>query len=380
MPESKIQQAPHKILAIPGPIEVTNEVLDAISQPPMSHVSPGFVKIFRECMDMTRQVLYTTTGMPFIIAGSGTLGWDEVSSNLVEPGEAALVVNTGYFGDGFSDCLRAYGASVDHVRAPLGDVVPSIDIERALKKRKYKIVVVTHVDTSTGVLSDVKAVAKIARKISPETLVVVDGVCSVASEEIRMDDWDIDVILTASQKGLGTPPGLSILVASARAIKVFENRKVPVTSYYASWQKWLPIMRAYDSGSPAYFATPPVNMVYAYHASLKQITVGLEERFRAHQRASERIKAVAKQLGYTQIPKRPSIAANGMTAIYVPDGFAPKEIIPRLTEHGIVVAGGLHKEVKDKYIRIGHMGTSVVDERRGDVETIETALKASVRK
>ncbi|KAK0501243.1 PLP-dependent transferase [Armillaria luteobubalina] len=342
MPESKIQQR-----NIPGPIEVTNEVLDAISQPPMSHASPGFVKIFRECMDMTRQVLYTSTGMPFIIAGRS-----QVSSNLVEPGEAALVVNTGYFGDGFSDCLQAYGASVDHVRAPLGDVVPSIDIERALKKRKYKIIVVTHVDTSTGVLSDVKAVAKIARNISPETLVIVDGVCSVASEEIRMDDWGIDVILTASQKGLGTPPGLSILVASMRAIKVFENRKVPVTSYYASWQKWLPIMRAYDSGSPAYFATPPVNMVYAYHASLKQITVRLEERFRAHQRASERIKAVAKQLGYTQIPKRPSIAANGMTAIYVPDGFAPKEIIPRLTDSGIVVAGGLHKEVKGMSIGI----------------------------
>ncbi|KAK0488885.1 pyridoxal phosphate-dependent transferase [Armillaria novae-zelandiae] len=343
MPESKIQQ--------------DIGVLDAISQPPMSHVSPGFVKIFRECMDMTSR---------------------EVSSNLVEPGEPALVVNTGYFGDGFSDCLQAYGANVDHVRAPLGDVVPSIDIERALKKRKYKIISFTAF--TECVLSDVKAVAKIARNVSPETLVIVDGVCSVASEEVRMDDWDIDVILTASQKGLGTPPGLSILVASARAIKVFENRKVPVASYYASWQKWLPIMRAYDSGSPAYFATPPVNMVYAYHASLKQITVRLEDRFRAHQRASERIKAVARQLGYTQIPQRPSIAANGMTAIYVPDGFAPKEIIPRLTEHGIVVAGGLHKEVKDKYIRIGHMGTSVVDERRGDIETIEKALKASVRK
>ena len=81
-------------------------------------------------------------------------------------------------------------------------------------------------------------------------------------------------------------------------------------------------MRAYDSGSPAYFATPPVNMVYAYHASLKQITVGLEERFRAHQRASERIKAVAEQLGYTQIPKRPSIAANGMTAVSTRMGMA----------------------------------------------------------
>jgi alanine-glyoxylate transaminase/serine-glyoxylate transaminase/serine-pyruvate transaminase len=111
--------------------------------------------------------------------------------------------------------------------------------------------------------------------VSPETLVVLDGVCSVASEEIKMDEWGVDVVLTASQKGLGTPPGLSILVASEKAMKasesvsirtlittnlliqVFETRKVPPASYYASWKKWLPIMKAYESGSAAYFATPP---------------------------------------------------------------------------------------------------------------------------
>ncbi|KAF9048252.1 PLP-dependent transferase [Hymenopellis radicata] len=97
MSNSKFQQAPHNI---PGPIEVTNEVLDAISQPPMSHVAPAFVQMFRECMQMTRKVLYTANAVPFIIAGSGTLGWDQVACNLVEAGEHALVVSTGYFGDG----------------------------------------------------------------------------------------------------------------------------------------------------------------------------------------------------------------------------------------------------------------------------------------
>jgi alanine-glyoxylate transaminase / serine-glyoxylate transaminase / serine-pyruvate transaminase len=86
---------------------------------------------------------------------------------------------------------------------------------------------------------------------------IVDGVCSVASEDIRFDEWGLDVILTASQKGLGVPPGLSILVASPKALKVFETRKAKVTSYYASWKKWLPIMKAYEAGNPSYFATPP---------------------------------------------------------------------------------------------------------------------------
>ena len=142
------------------------------------------------------------------------------------------------------------------MKAPIGAAVTQEEIEKALKAKKYKILTFTHVDTSTGqpfsfqpihhslpltshtaVLSDAKAIAATVKRVSPDTLVVLDGVCAVASEEIRMDDWGIDVVLTASQKGLGTPPGLSILVASQKAIGVFEARKSPVTSYYASWKK-----------------------------------------------------------------------------------------------------------------------------------------------
>ncbi len=131
--------------------------------------------------------------------------------------------------------LETYGAKVDQVKAEIGAAVEQQEIETALKAKKYKAITFTHVDTSTGVLSDAKTIAETVRRVSPETLVsiypsnrsllmmaqvIMDGVCSVASEEIKMDDWDIDVVLTASQKGLGTPPGLSILVASKNAIKV----------------------------------------------------------------------------------------------------------------------------------------------------------------
>jgi alanine-glyoxylate transaminase/serine-glyoxylate transaminase/serine-pyruvate transaminase len=137
--------------------------------------------------------------------------------------------------------LETYGAKVTQIKAPIGSAVHVDDLKTALKERKYKIVTVTHVDTSTGVLSDIKAVARAVQEVSPNTLVgfhffgkfsakvyilfqvIVDGVCSVASEEIKFDEWGIDVVLTASQKGLGTPPGLSLLVASRRAIKVLGN-------------------------------------------------------------------------------------------------------------------------------------------------------------
>lgn len=379
--ECEFVQEPHKLLVIPGPIEVTDEVLYANAHPSMSHMSPDFASVFGDCIRMTRQILYSEDAQPFLIAGSGTLGWDQVSANLVEPGENALVLHSGYFADSFADCLQTYGANVDQVKAPIGDAVKESDVETALKSKKYKVVTVTHVDTSTGVLSNIKGVAEVTRRVSPDTLVVVDGVCSVASEEIRMDDWGIDIVITASQKGLGTPPGLSILVASQRAMKVFQNRKTPITSYYASWKKWLPIMHAYEKNSAAYFATPPVNLIYAYHTSLRQIVQGpvsLEDRFKAHKNASRRVKDVVAALGLRCVPLSEDVSANGMTAIYFPDGLAASDIIPRLLKKDVVVAGGLHASIKEKYFRIGHMGATAVDIERGDIDRVIAALNEAL--
>ncbi|KAF8998568.1 PLP-dependent transferase [Cyathus striatus] len=375
------EQPPHKLLAIPGPIEVSNEVLQALAQPPVSHVSPQFAKVFQETLAMIRKVVLTTTGMPFIIAGSGTLGWDQVAANLIEPGENVLVTATGYFGDGLRDCLQTYHANVDVIRSPLGTRIPLSEVEAALRRKHYKAVTITHVDTSTGVLSDAKGIAEVVRRVSPRTLVVLDAVCSVASEELRMDAWGIDVIVTASQKGLGAPPGLSILVASSRAMEVHKTRKAPVGSYYASWNKWLPIMKAYDTGQPAYFGTPAVNLVQALHASLTEITQGqtsIEDRWRLHAQVSRRIKAVADQLGLKQVAKEENGQANGMTAIYLPEGVSSADVLGKLGQKGVVMAGGLIKEVKDRYIRVGHMGTSVVDAKRGDIERFVNALKEAV--
>lgn len=396
---SPFKQAPHDLLVIPGPIEVADSVLYANAHPSMSHVSKDFIPVFGDCIRMTREVVYAgKSTQPFLISGSGTLGWDQVAANLVEDGEEALVLHSGYFGDSFADCLETYRAKVTQLKAPIGRAVSLTDLEHALLEKKkegktYKVVTFTHVDTSTAVLSDAKGIAATVRRISPESLVVADCVCSVASEEIRFDDWDLDIVLSASQKGLGTPPGLSILIASARAMEVYKNRRTPPSSYYGSWKKWLPIMNAYESGSPAYFATPPVNLFYAYHASLSIITgkrnasdsnqpsevvVPLEERFALHRAASQRVKGAAKELGLGQLPQSDNEAANGMTALYYPDGLGAADIIPRLAQRGIVVAGGLHAEIKDKYFRIGHMGLTVVDKERADVDRVVESLKEVV--
>jgi alanine-glyoxylate transaminase / serine-glyoxylate transaminase / serine-pyruvate transaminase len=191
---------------------------------------------------MLRKLFQTNdpASQPFVISGSGTLGWDLVAANLVEPDEEVLVLHTGYFADSFADCFETYSIKATQLKAPIGDRPQLDEVEQALKEKNYKILTVTHVDTSTGVLSEIKALSELVHRVSPETLIVVDGVCSVGSEEIRFDDWGLDVVLTASQKAIGCPAGLSIMMVSGRAIERFKSRKTPPRSYFASFKNWLP--------------------------------------------------------------------------------------------------------------------------------------------
>ncbi|KAF9294913.1 pyridoxal phosphate-dependent transferase [Linnemannia elongata] len=370
--------ASHKLCMIPGPIEFHEDVLQAMATPATSHVAPNFIPALGESIELLRQILFTS-GQPFIIAGSGTLGWDMTASNLIEAGEDVLVCNSGYFGDRFGECLETYGAKVTHLRVPIGESPKLDDVAAALKTKKFKAITITHVDTSTGVLADIKGIADVVRRESPETLVVVDGVCSVGSEEIRMDAWGIDVVVTASQKALGAPPGLCVMGVSERAIGVFKNRNTPVPNYYANWNRWLPIMNAYEARKPSYFATPAVQNVFALNVSLKQIVAqGIEKRFAVHKEASAKAKKFIHDLGLKLVPTSLEHAANGMSAVYYPEGVAATDLLPKLAAHGIVAAGGLHVEIAPKYFRIGHMGISVTEPERGHLDATLNALKASL--
>jgi alanine-glyoxylate transaminase/serine-glyoxylate transaminase/serine-pyruvate transaminase len=207
-----------------------------------SHVGAPFVSIFGESLSMLRQLFQTTdsASQPLIVSGSGTLGWDFVAANLAEPGDDVLVLHTGYFADSFADCFETYGAHATQLKAPIGSRPQLREIEEALSQKKYKLIVITHVDTSTGVLSDLKIVSELVHRVSPDTLVIVDGVCSVGSEEIDFDGWELDAVITASQKAIGCPAGLSISMYSGRAIETFKSRSKPPGSYFASFKNWLP--------------------------------------------------------------------------------------------------------------------------------------------
>ncbi|OAA67250.1 aminotransferase class 5 [Niveomyces insectorum RCEF 264] len=374
-------QPEHPTLLIPGPIEFDDAVLHSMSHYSESHVGPGFVSTFGDVLAALRRLFQTTdpASQPFVISGSGTLGWDLVAANLVEAGEAALVLGTGYFSDGFADCLRVYGADVTELKAPVGSRPQLAEIEAALKTRAYKLLTVTHVDTSTGVLSELRALSELVHRVSPDTLVIVDGVCSVACEEIAFDAWGLDGVVTASQKAIGVPAGLSISMFSGRAIQTLERRKTPPAAYFASLKNWLPIMRNYEAKKPSYFATPSPQLVHALDTALKQIlSAPLAERFAKHKAASDKIKAAVTKLGLKQVAANPDDQAHGMTAIYLPESIQISQILPRLSSKNIVFAGGIHKEIATKYIRFGHMGVSILNPERGDIDRALKALEAGL--
>lgn len=364
--ESTKAQPPHPVLLIPGPIELDDDVAQSLSHYAESHVGASFCSTFGETLSMLRRLFQTSSphSQPFIVAGSGTLGWDMVAANIVEPGDDVLVLHTGYFADSFADCFETYGIKATQLKAAIGDRPQLPDIEKALCEKEYKALTVTHVDTSTGVLSQLQSLSDLLARVSPSTLLIVDGVCSVGCEELHFDNMRIDVCLTASQKAIGCAPGLSIVMCSERAMVNFKQRKSPPGSYYASFKNWLPVMENYEAKKPSYFATPPTQLVRALHTSLTQVlSRPLSERFEQHKRMSQKIKKAVEDLGLKQLAARPENQANGMTAIYLPEGLTPPEILPGLMKKGVVFAGGLHKEIATKYIRVGHMGVSVIDRK-----------------
>ena len=358
---------------IPGPIEFTYEVLQEMAVPTTSHVAPDFIETLGQALGRLREVFLCPNGQPFVFAGSGTLAMDIAAANLVEPGDKALVVNTGYFSDRMGVILERYGAAVTHVRAPgVGDAPSLEDVETALKEGGYKVMAITHVDTSAAVVTDAQGLGKLGRDHG--ALVLLDGVCSVAGEELRQEEWGVDVAFTASQKAIGVPPGLALVVAGPRAMDAFSERKAPVGSYYADWTNWLPIMEAYEERRPSYFGTPAVNLISALNVSLGQIlNEGMDARFTRHRRLGDAFKAAISALGLEQVPVRPPLGATTITAPYYPSGV-DRALLSHIKEAGVVVAGGLHPEIRDNYFRVGHMGAVSEGDILITVGAIERAL------
>lgn len=354
----------HPLLMIPGPVELSAAVCAAAAEPPLSHTSPPFIARFAGALRAMRTLWRVgLEHQPFIVAGSGTLAMEMAVANTLEPGQRAIVADTGYFSRRMAEILARRSVSVQRVGGRLLEggmpaVSPQALIE-AIERADGPVhaVFITHVDTSTGVRCDVRALAAAVRAVSSEVIIVVDGVCSVGGEVLDQEGWDLDVVLTASQKALSAPPGLALLVASPRVFAARERLTVPPPLLF-DLLSWLPVHQSYEKGRPAYFATPATSLVSALHTSLEEIiSEGIDLAVARHARSAEAMRRAWSVLGLRLVAEQESCAANTLSALWLPegvDGTFPAKVAAR----GVTVAGGLHPELllKGPYLRVGHLG------------------------
>lgn len=347
-----------EMLLIPGPTPVIDEIYQALSEETYAHTDPRFVKRFKNSLELTKR-LFNTEGEVFVVAGSGTLSMEMAIVNTVAPGEKLLVISHGYFGDRFTPLAKAFGIDVEVLQAEWGQHIEIEDVEKKLAEGSYKAVTVTHVDTSTGVMSNLEKLVPVIKKSG--ALFILDGVCAAAATQEDMQkeyghpDYKVDVVLTGSQKAIGVPPGLAIVAFGPKALQAREAME-DITAYYVDILRWIPIM--HDPGK--YYATPPVNMIYAFEKGMEIVMAeGLEARYKRHAALGRAVRAGLAEYGMTPLASE-EVAAPTLSCILYPEGINDAEFRSKLAGKGMVIAGSL-ASLAGKAFRIGHMGNVTED-------------------
>ncbi len=363
-----------RILAIPGPTIFDPSVLRSLTIENMGHLSREFIEVFQYVLSGLRKLVYTSDEtQPIVLAGSGTLAMETSVSNLISRGDNILVVANGYFGWSMRDILNRYPVNIDVLESNSpGEAVDNKRIIEKLEEKDYSLVTVTHVDTSTGVRHPIKELAMYTRDTN--TVLVVDGVCSVAGEEIRMAEWGVDVLFTGSQKAVGVPVGLAIIWLSEKALDRLEETESQLSPYYMDLTKWIKVMKSYEAGKPKYFATPPVNLIWGLSKSLENIfREGLETRFRRHTLLAEALRKGFEALKL-EILSKPGVRSSTITPIYLPKDVALVDFKREMASRNVIVAGGLYPGIRDRYFRVGHMGIMDFNDGASILAAVERSL------
>lgn len=372
-----------EILLVPGPTPVVDEIYDALASETRGHTDPRFVSIYKRAIENTKK-LFNTDGEVFVVAGSGTLAMEMAIVNTVAECERLLVISHGYFGDRFIALAEAFGIEVDVLQAEWGKRVDAASVKEKLETGDYKAVTVTHADTSTGVASDLDTLIPLIKESG--ALAIVDGVVATAALQEDMnkayggnENYKIDIVLTGSQKAIGVPPGLAIIAFSQQALAAREALG-NVRAYYADIENWRPIM----NNPASYFATPPVNLIYAYDKALEMVLAeGMERREQRHISYGRAVRAALQTYGMTPLADE-MVAAPTLSCILYPEGVEDAAFRSSLAARGIIVAGSL-AHLAGKAFRIGHMGNTKEEQLAEAITLIgealsEQGIKADIQK
>jgi len=345
---------------------VSSRVLRAMAHPLVGHLDPKFIELMKEVQEGLRYVFQTKNQMTLPVSGTGSAGMESTVANLLEPGDTIMIGVNGYFGERLCDMASRYGATVNRLDKPWGDVFTPEEIDAELKKKPAKVVAVIHAETSTGALTSLEGMAEVVHKHG--ALLLVDCVTSLGGIPLKIDEWDIDIAYSGTQKCLSCPPGLSPVTIGARARDAFHQRKTKVANWYLD----MTMLEHYWGDERTYHHTAPISMNYALREALRLVMEeGLEARYQRHRENSQMLWDGLEDLGLKLIVpierRLPSL-----TTVAVPDGVNDMEVRKRLLEDfNIEIAGGLGA-FKGKAWRIGLMGYS---SRKENVVLLLSALQ-----
>ncbi len=353
-----------RYLLTPGPTPVPPEVLEAMARPVVHHRGPDFKRAYRQCLARLKEVCRTEHDV-LLLTASGTGAFESAVANLTVPGERAIVVSSGNFGERWAATVAADDADLVHVRLPWGDAPEPGDLRPHLDGAK--VVYLVHSETSTGVVADLEPLAAAAKETG--ALVVVDAVSSLGAVPVLADEWNLDVVVSGSQKALMTPPGLAATAVSASALQAARDSRSP--RFYFDWER---MRKAHSGVAPVTPFTPAISLVAGIDAALGLLLEeGLEAAFDRHVRLGRACRAGVKAMGLELFSPDEDRSAV-VTAIRMPDGIDGQEIVRFLREReGVTIAGG-QGHLKGNVVRIGHIGYVDVFDVTTALAGLEVAL------
>lgn len=355
-----------KILLTPGPTMLPDRVKKAMESQPLFHRSDEFYRIFSKFNESLKRIFKTS--QPVItLTSSGTGGLEALVSNIFSRGDKALGVTIGEFGDRFIEIAESYGVEVDELRYEWGTAARPDDIERRVRSNSYKAVLITHNETSTGVVNDIKTIAEICHRYN--VLILVDAVSSLGGLELDMDGWGLDGVVTCSQKCLMGPPGLAFVALSERAWQ--ETKKSDLPHFYFDLNK---AKKGTEKINPDTPYTPAVNTIMAAYEGLNMLDKNLDAVYIRQRIIGNAVRKAVDHIGL-RIFARENYS-DCITGIYLPDGISSKEIIDYMYKEGVVIASGQGR-YRGNVIRLGHMGYCTKEMLIKCFNALEAALTAS---
>jgi len=357
------------LLLGPGPSNVPPRVLQAMASPMMGHLDPVFLETMDRIQTLLQYTFQAENSFALPVSGTGSAAMEAALSNMIEPEDPVLVCVSGFFGERILDMSRRYRGEVETIRRPMGEVFSLEEIEQALKSRQAKVVAIVHGETSTGAQQPLEGIADLVH--AQGGVLVVDAVATLGGSPVLVDEWDIDVCYSGSQKCLSVPPGLGPITLGPRAEKVLAERKTQVGNWYFD----LSGVQKYWGKERTYHHTAPISSNLALYEGLRIVAEeGLEARWARHQASAELLWEGLQGLDMTMVVPEATRMIT-VTTVRVPEGVDEAAVRGRLrAEYNIAIAGGLG-DMKGKVWRIGLMGHSAREQNvRRLIGALDTLL------